>query len=543
MERKVVSAKHGVVATSQPLASETGLEILKQGGSAIDAAIASNAVLGLVEPHMCGMGGDLFAIVWDAGESRLHGLNASGRSPQSLSYSLLKNELAQLHTNILPTDSLLSVSVPGAVDGWFKLHERFGRLPFSALIDPVIQFAREGFDLTPVIAAEWNRFSAKTDEAFRGDFLSTYRPHGTSPAVGDKFRNPDLADSYSLIRESGRQGFYEGALAERIADFMKSQGGYIRKADLMAHQSDWVEPLCVRYRGCDIYELPPNGQGMAALQMFLLLEEYDIASMSKAEAAHVMVEAKKLAFEDRARFYSDPDFCAAPLKELLSAPYSEERRKYIGEEAAQIVYAGDPVLRQSDTVYLTTADSEGNMVSLIQSIFHPFGAGIVVPGTGFSLQNRGMSFSLDKNHANVYEAGKRPFQTIIPAFAMQNGEPYLSFGVMGGDMQPQGHVQVISNILDRDMDIQSAGDTPRWRHDGSTLVTDDADAYLSDGGELILESGVDSETEEQLRQRGHRVSRDDQGPGFGGYQAIMRCKDGSYVAASESRKDGCALGY
>jgi len=378
-----------------------------------------------------------------------------------------------------------------------------------------------------------------------GDFDRLYKPADKAPAQGEQFTNPDLAESYRIIAGQGRHGFYEGEIAERIAQFMSEQNGFISKDDLSAHQSDWVSPLSVNYRGYDIYELPPNGQGLAALQMFKLLQGWDLHSSGafSAESIHLMVEAKKLAFEDRAQFYADPDFCPAPIEALLSDSYRDVRAALISEHAAVEVRAGDPVLRQSDTVYLTTADSRGNMVSLIQSIFHPFGSTVVVPGTGFALQNRGLLFSLDPEHANAYAPNKRPFQTIIPAFIMHDGRPYMSFGVMGGDMQPQGHVQVISNILDFNMELQEAGDAPRWRHDGSTQATDNTGDRLSDGGELIMEAGFSDAAIEELTRRGHKICDEDMGFGFGGYQAIMCNGRGGYLGASESRKDGCAIGY
>ena len=431
------------------------------------------------------------------------------------------------------------------MDGWFELHQRFGRLPMQSLLQPVIDYAENGFPLTPVIAKEWQQYSKRQTQELSGDFDFLYKPVGRAPTQGETFRNPQLAMSYRIIAEQGRAGFYEGEIAERIGQFITEHDGYLCKDDLSSHQSDWVTPLSVNYRGYDIYELPPNGQGLAALQMFKLLQGLDLRSGGalSAESIHLMVEAKKLAFEDRAQFYADPDFCPAPIEALLSDSYRDVRAALISEHAAAEVRAGDPVLRQSDTVYLTTADSTGSMVSLIQSIFYPFGSAVVVPGTGFALQNRGLLFSLDPEHANVYAPNKRPFQTIIPAFIMHDGRPYMSFGVMGGDMQPQGHVQVISNILDFKMELQEAGNAPRWRHDGSTQATDNAGDRLSDGGELIMEAGFSDAAIEELTRRGHRICDEDMGFGFGGYQAIMCDGQGGYLGASESRKDGCAIGY
>lgn len=542
-KRSVVAGKQGMVASSQPLASTIAIDILKQGGTAVDAAIAANAALALMEPHMCGVGGDLFAIVWDANTEKLHGLNASGRSPQGLSYDILKKRLQEDGHDKIPVEGLLPVSVPGAVDGWFSLHQRFGSLPMSCLFEQVIKYADEGFCVTPVIAAEWNQFSDKPLLSSMGDFHKVYRPDGLSPAEGEIFRNPQLAETFRFILEEGKRGFYEGQLAERIDQYMSEQGGYLSSTDLAAHTSEWVDPVSVKYRGYNIFELPPNTQGLAALQMFKLMEGFDLSGKSDVESIHLMVEAKKLAFEDRVRFYADPDFNPAPIAELLSEEYNDRRRACISDNAAMLVSAGEPVLQRGDTVYLTTADADGNMVSLIQSIFHPFGSGVVVPGTGFALQNRGLLFSMDPSHANVYAPGKRPFQTIIPAFVMHQGKPHMSFGVMGGDMQPQGHVQVISNLLDYNMDLQAAGDALRWRHDDSTQPTDNVDDSLSDGGKLVVEEGFPESVIQELIKRGHKVSDKDEGIGFGGYQAIMCDGEGGYLGASESRKDGCAIGY
>lgn len=540
-----ISASQGAVASSQPLASRAGLEILKQGGSAVDAAIAVNAMLGLVEPHMCGIGGDLFAIAWDTASGELSGFNASGRSPRKLSHEKLEALLREQGSDQIPLHGLLSISVPGAVDGWYELHKRFGVLPMAELLAPAIHYATEGFEVTPVIAGEWQDFSALHDGKSAGDFSEVYRPGGEAPAAGQLFTNPHLAETYSLIARQGRDAFYAGEIADVICSFLKSEGGHLLEEDFRAHRSDWVDTLSVNYRGYDIHELPPNSQGLAALQMLAMLDGMDIRSMGAGsiETIHNMVEAKKLAFEDRGRYYADMDFSSSPLDELLSAGYSRQRAALINDRAAMEVRAGDPLLKQSDTVYLTCADKNGNMVSLIQSIFHPFGSGVVVPGTGFALQNRGMLFSMDPTHANAYAPGKRPFQTIIPAFVMRDGKPCMSFGVMGGDMQPQGHAQVLANILDFDMGLQQAGDYPRWRHDGSSQPSGSASDYLQDGGALVIEDGLPAEVIAGLQQRGHRIGNDDQGFGFGGYQAIRREADGSYQAASESRKDGVALGY
>lgn len=541
--RSAVIAGNGMVATSQPIATDVGLSVLKKGGSAVDAAITANAALGLMEPHMCGIGGDLFAIVWDEKEQQLHGLNASGRSSKSLDYGELAGRLRKLGTRYIPHNSLLSVSVPGAVHGWITLHDRFGKLPFAELLAPAIHYAELGFPVSPVIAGQWQWAASEISGNVPGAFDTVYTPEGKAPAVGDIFTNKDLARSYRLIADNGNKVFYQGELADRIAGFMQDNGGYIDHADLQAHRSDWIAPLAVNYRGYDVFELPPSGQGIVALQMLKTLEDDDLAAMGymNVDCLHLMLEAKKLVFEDRAKFYADPAFTEVRTGRLLSAEYSKKRRSLIKDSAAVKVRPGEGILRDGDTIYLTAADSAGNMVSLIQSVYHYFGSGIVIPGTGFALQNRGLLFSMDPSHANVYAPGKRPFHTIIPAFVMKNDKPFMSFGVMGGDMQPQGHVQVLTNIIDFGMDIQLAGDAPRWRHDGSTMPIADASEYLTDGGIVLLESGFPDQVVKELAKRGHRIQR--AADGFGGYQAIMKADNGVYHGASESRKDGQAAGY
>ena len=541
--RSAVIASNGMVATSQPLATGAGLDILKKGGSAVDAAIAANAALGLVEPHMCGLGGDLFAIVWDEKEKQLHGLNASGRSPGSLDHGELSGRLRGLGARRIPANSILSVSVPGAAHGWTTLHDRFGKLPFAELLAPAIDYAERGFPVSPVIAGQWQWAAGEISGTVPGAFGAVYAPGGRAPARGDIFTNKDLARSYRLLAADGKKAFYRGEPADRIAGFMQDNGGYINHADLQTHRSDWIAPVSVNYRGYDVFELPPSGQGIAALQILQMLKDDDLASMGfmNADCLHLMLEAKKLVFEDRAKYYADPDFAEVPTARLLSAKYNKKRRALVGDSAARKVRAGAGILRDGDTIYLTAADSAGNMVSLIQSVYHYFGSGIVVPGTGFALQNRGMLFSMDPSHANAYAPGKRPFHTIIPAFVMKDGRPFMSFGVMGGDMQPQGHVQVLTNIIDFGMDAQLAGDAPRWRHDGSTEPTADAGEYLTDGGVVLLERGFPDRVVKDLAKRGHHVQR--AADGFGGYQAIIRADNGVYHGASEPRKDGQAAGY
>ena len=537
--RSEVIATHGMAATSHPLVSQVALDVLKRGGTAVDAAIAANATMGLMEPTGNGVGGDIFAIVWDAKTRKLYGLNGSGHSPQSLTFEKMQAELAKLNSKTIPRRGPLPVSVPGAVDGWFELHQRFGKIPMKELLQPAISYARDGFPVTEVIADGWAA-NAKLLAQYP-NYKETYMPNGRAPAKGEMFRNPLLADTLSRIAAGGRDAFYKGDIAQRIENYMRANGGYLTAADLAAHHSEWVDPVSTNYRGYDVWELPPNTQGVAALQMLNILEAYDLKSMGfgSAEYLHLFVEAKKLAFEDRARFYADPDFAKIPLKGLLSKSYAAQRRALIGQKAA-LEYPTDPAaLQQGDTIYLTVADGAGNMISLIQSNYRGMGSGMTPDGCGFILQDRGELFSMTPGHANVYAPGKRPFQTIIPAFVTKDGKPWLSFGVMGGAMQPQGHVQVLVNLIDFGMNLQEAGDVPRVRHDGSSEPTDE---HMTDGGEVILEQGYSAEVVKALEARGHKVKVANDGD-FGGYQAILRNAEGVYFGASESRKDGAAQGY
>jgi gamma-glutamyltranspeptidase/glutathione hydrolase len=532
-------ARHGMVATSQPLATEVGVATLRNGGSAVDAAIAANAALGLTEPTSCGIGGDLFAIVWDAASKKLHGLNASGRSPLSLSLDRLR----ELRADMMPERGALAVSVPGAVDGWCELHARFGRLPLADLLAPSIAHAREGFPVTEVIGAAWAA-GARALHSFPG-FADVFMPRGRAPAVGEPFANPRLARAYELIANEGRAAFYGGAIAAAIEECVRGNGGYLGREDLRAHRSEWVEPVATTYRGWQVFELPPNGQGIAVLQMLNILEGFDLGSLAwgSAEHLHLFIEAKKLAFEDRAKFYADPAFAAVPIERLVSKQYAAARRTLIDpRRAAPAPTHGAARAGAGDTVYLAAADGDGNMVSLIQSNYMGFGSGVTVAPFGFGLQNRGSQFALDASHANAYAPGKRPFHTIIPAFAMKDGEALLAFGVMGAAMQPQGHVQVLTNMLDFHLGLQGAGDAPRVRHEGSTEPT--GAAPLAHGGLVYLERGFAPEATEGLRVRGHRIELVDDGAAFGGYQAIRRdLRHGVYLGASESRKDGHAAGY
>jgi gamma-glutamyltranspeptidase / glutathione hydrolase len=540
--RSVVMAKRGMVATSQPLATEIGVEILKRGGSAVDAAIAANAALGLMEPTGCGIGGDLFAIVWDEVARELVGLNASGRSPLALD----RDWFVRAGHSGVPDRGPLAVSVPGAVDGWFELHSRFGRLPLRELLAPAIDYARAGFPLSPVIAAGWEA-GARALQRFPG-FADVFLPAGRAPAVGETFANPRLADAYELLAAEGRDAFYRGPIGAAIHDYLHANGGFLTRDDLAAHRSEWVDPVSTTYRGWRVFELPPNGQGIAVLQMLNILEGYDVAALRRggAEHLHLLVETKKLAFEDRARYYADPEFAVVPIARLISKDYAERRRSSIDPlRAAQAPTFGDPsALGPGDTIYLTTADAAGNMVSLIQSNYMGFGSGMTVERFGFGLQNRGASFALDAGHPNVFEPGKRPFHTIIPGFATLGDEPaaLLSFGVMGAAMQPQGQVQVFTNIVDFGLNVQAAGDAPRVRHEGSTEPT--GGARIGAGGVVLLEPGFAPDTLDGLRYRGHRVEVEHARAAFGGYQAILRDRARDvYCGASESRKDGHAAGY
>jgi gamma-glutamyltranspeptidase/glutathione hydrolase len=529
---------HGMAATSQPLATLAAIEILKAGGNAIDAAIAANAVLGVTEPTGAGLGGDLFAIVWDAKSQRLYGLNASGRSPRGLTLE----EFQRRKIERIPKIGPLTISVPGCVDGWAELHARFGKLPLARILAPAIRAARDGFPVTEVIAQGWA--AGVNDRRELPGFADTFLVNGEPPQHGQIFRNEPLARTLEQIAAGGRDAFYKGDIARAIDAFLQAHGGYLRYDDLAAHQSEWVEPVSVAYRGYDVWELPPNGQGLAALQTLQILKGFDLknAGFGSPDHLHWMVEAKKLAFEDRARFYADPAFNQAPIQELISTAYADQRRALIKPgAAAKTVDAGNPTLRDGDTVYLTTADADRNMVSLIQSNFRGFGSGLCPTGLGFGLQNRGELFDLAPGKANSYAPGKRPFHTIIPAMVTKGGRPVMSFGVMGGDMQPQGHVQILVNLLDFGMGLQEAGDAPRFNHTGSTEPT--GVAANPEGGKLQLESGYPMETVRELVRRGHQVAAADP-PEYGGYQAIwFDAAAGVYFGATESRKDGVALGY
>ena len=536
--RSEVYAPQAMAATSHPLATQIALDVMKRGGTAVDAAIAANAALGLMEPTGCGIGGDLFAIVWDPKTGRLHGYNGSGRSPQALTRAYFDEKDMAL----IPSHGALPVTVPGAVDGWFALHERFGSMPMAEVLQPSIDYARNGHPVHETIAYYWGRSVPRLSQ-FPG-FTEQFTIDGRAPRTGEMWRNENLARTYERIAQRGRAAFYEGELPRIVEAYFKANGGFLAAADFAAHRGEWVEPVSVNYRGVDVWELPPNGQGIAALQMLQILEGYDFSTIDfgSTEHLHLLIEAKKLAFADRARYYADPSFHPAPVAGLISDAYADAQRKRIDPNRAQRVVAPGtpPSLDEGDTIYLTTADSSGMMVSLIQSNYRGMGSGMTPPGLGFILQNRGEQFSLKPGHPNEYAPGKRPFHTIIPAFLTKDGQPWVSFGLMGGAMQPQGHVQIVMNLVDFGMNLQEAGDAPRLHHDGSDEPVG-AVTPMDDGGVVQLETGFPYETIRGLMRKGHQVEFAD-GP-YGGYQAIAKNPHGGWVGASESRKDGQAAGY
>ncbi|MBK8374199.1 MAG: gamma-glutamyltransferase [Sphingomonadales bacterium] len=558
--RSAVIAQNGMAATSQPLATQVALDILKAGGSAVDAAIAANATLGLVEPVGSGVGGDLFAIIWDPKTQKLHGLNASGCAPMGQSLKQLQERTKKTPRSTRDTDGTIadwgsaSVTIPGAVDGWFEMHAKFGKLPMAQNLAPAIHYADKGFPVSELIAQYWKTNTAafemlKTEGVIEeiDNMRRVYMPGGKAPAEGALFKNPDLAITLTEIAEGGRDAFYKGPLAKAMDGYFKRIGAAHRYEDFAAHKSEWVEPVSTNYRGYDVWEIPPNGQGIAALQILNILEGYDLKAMGRGSADfwHVFIEAKKRAFADRAKYYADPAFAKIPLKELLSKERAEKQRASIDLGKAALADAPLPVDGGADTIYMTVADKDGMMVSLIQSNYRGMGSGLVADDgkgktLGFMFQDRGAQFSLDAKHANAYAPGKRPFHTIIPAFMTKDGKPLLSFGVMGGAMQPQGHAQIVVNMVDFGMGVQAAGDAARFHHDGST--DPEGGAGMTDGGVVEIETGVPAALADDLRKRGHSVKYS-VGP-YGGYQAIWRDPEtGVYWGASEFRKDGQAAGY
>ena len=530
--RSEVIATNGMAATSHPLATQTALDVLKDGGNAIDAAISANAVLGLVEPTGCGIGGDLFAIVWIEEDKKLYGLNSSGPAPQDMTIKKLKD----MGIDKIPPFGPLPVTVPGAVAGWTALHKRFGNKSFEELFNNAIYYADNGFPITEVVGY----YLQLSSERYKDypNFKDVWMPNGEALKKGDVFINEDLAATYKQIAKSYGESFYKGDIAQTISKFIIEQGGFLTVDDLKNYEPEWINPVSSSYRGFDVWELPPNGQGIAALQILNILEQYDIASMghNSAEYIHLFTEAKKLAYEDRAKYYADMSFADVPVEELISKEYALERNKLINLKKAASFYDSG-IFEDGDTIYLTVADKDGNMVSLIQSNYRGMGSGMVPPNLGFMLQDRGEMFSLDPNHRNSLQGGKRPFHTIIPAFITKDNKPFISFGLMGGGMQPQGHAQIVINIVDFKMNLQEAGDAARIRHFDSSQPTGEV---MLNGGFLSLESGIPEHVRNELSKLGHNL-KDEKG-GYGGYQAIMK-KNEVYFGASESRKDGHASGY
>ena len=550
--RSPIVAANGIVCTSQPLATQVGLDILKAGGNAIDAAIAADATLGVVEPMNCGIGGDLFAIVWDAKTKKLYGLNASGRSPYGMSAELLK----QRGLNSIPDRGPLAWSVPGCVDGWDQLLKRFGTKSLGDVLAPAIRYAEHGFPVSEIISADWVEDEAMIKE--RPSMAATYLVNGHAPRHGEMFRNPAIAATYHLLAKDGRDAFYRGEIARRIVAYSEKVGGLFTMRDLEDHSSTWVDPASTTYRGYTVWEIPPNGQGIAVLEILNVLEGFDLKSLghNSADYLHLLIEAKKLAFADRARFYADPAMAKVPIKQLISKAYGEKQRARIDmNRAASALKPGDPyAVGGGDTIYLTVVDKDRNCVSLIQSIFAGWGSGEVPGNMGFALQNRGRSFSLDPAHPNFVQPHKRPFHTIIPGFVTIGGagaapeagaaaatdiKPFLSFGVMGGDQQPQGQVQVLCNLIDFGMNVQEAGDAARFSHSGSASPTGDV---MVGSGSVALESGIGAAVRRALMAKGHSIIGDI--GGFGGYQGILvDPATGSLFGGTEARKDGCAAGY
>jgi len=536
--RSVVYARHGMVCAAQPLAVQAGVEILKAGGSAADAAIATNACLGLMEPTANGLGGDLFAILWDPKAKKVVGLNGSGRAPLALTIDKVPAD----SDGTIPLFSPYSWTVPGCADAWFELHAKYGRLPMKQILAPAIRYAEEGFPLSPVIAGDWGHSVQRFQD--KPGFKSVYMPGGRAPREGEIFKNPALAKSLRLLADGGRDAYYKGPIADALVRYSQANGGFFSKEDFERHHSTWDTPISTDYHGVQVWELPPNSQGLAALQLLNLIENFDLKSMGRESADfwHVFVEAKKIAYADRARYYADPAFARVPVDQLLSKDYAKKRAVLIDMKHAALTDSPGEVaaLNRSETTYLCAADENGMMVSLIQSNYTGFGSGYAVPELGFGLQDRGGLFSLHKEHPNALAPGKRPFQTIIPAFVTKGGQPLMAFGVMGGDMQPQGHAQVIVNLFDFGMNLQEAGDAIRFHHTGSSEPTG---TVMNDGGVLHIEDGLPASVLEELARRGHVLKSEGVGQ-YGGYQAIWRDPvTGVYSGATEKRKDGCALGY
>jgi gamma-glutamyltranspeptidase / glutathione hydrolase len=540
--RSVTIAPHGIVAASHPMAAQVGLDVLKKGGNAVDAAIATSAAMGLMEPMSCGIGGDLFAIVWDAKSKQLYGLNANGRAPLKASRQFFKDK----GLSEIPERGPLSWSVPGCVDGWDELRRKFGTLSLQELLAPSIAYAEDGVPVPEVIAGYWRaseRSLARDEDAAKVYLVPGAKGELRAPRVGEVFKNPLLAESYRRIAQEGRDAFYKGEIARKLVAFSEKKGGLFTMEDFTKHTSEWVDPVKTAYRGYDVWELPPPGQGIAALQMLNLLEPHDLKKLgpTSPDFWHLMIEMKKLAYADRAKYYTDPQFGKVPVKELISKEYAAEREKLFDPmKALMEVPAGDAKLGKADTIYLCAVDKDHNCVSLIQSNYFGFGSGLASAELGFAIQNRGTLFALDENHANRLEPGKRPFHTIIPAMATKNGKPWFTFGVMGGDMQPQGHVQVLVNMIDFGMNVQEAGEAPRIEHVGSATPT--GQPGKANGGTVCAEAGIPDAVMKELAKRGHSVER--VRVNGGGYQGILIDPiTGMLHGGTEARKDGAAVGY
>ncbi len=524
--RMPVLATRGVVATSEPLAAQAGLSMLQQGGNAVDAALATAIALTVVEPTSNGIGGDAFALVWDG--SKLHGLNGSGRAPATHTPELF----AQQGLDAVPAAGWLPVTVPGAPATWRDLHAHFGKLPFATLCEPAITYAAQGYPVGPVTAQGWTRafevYARRQESPEFAPWFDTFAPGGRAPRPGDIARLPDHAATLRAIAASGAEDFYHGELARRITDFAAATGGYLTRDDLAAHTSTWVDPISTGYRGYEVWEIPPNGQGVAALAALNILEGFDLAAHPResVESYHLQIEAMKLAFSDAFRYVADPAKAGVPIKSMLDKAYATERRALIGDRALEPAPGTPP---RGGTVYLCAADGDGLMVSYIQSNYMGFGSGVVVPGTGIALQNRGAGFVLEPGHPNQVAPGKRPYHTIIPAFLTRGGRAVGPFGVMGGYMQPQGHLQMVVNTVDYGMNPQTSLDAPRWQWLGGK----DIEVEMAAAQHII--SGLDA--------RGHRVAVQGAVTGFGRGQIIWRLPNGAYVAGSEPRADGCAVGY
>jgi gamma-glutamyltranspeptidase/glutathione hydrolase len=540
--RSVTIAPNGIVAASHPMAAQIGLDVMKKGGNAVDAAIATSAAMGLMEPMSCGIGGDLFAIVWDAKSKKLYGLNANGRAPLKATRQLFKDK----GLKEIPERGPLSWSVPGCVDGWDQLRQKFGTLNFQELLAPSIAYAEDGVPVPEVIAGYWR--ASERSLARDADSAKVYLVTGEAgirraPRTGELFKNPLLAESYRTIAREGRDAFYKGEIAKKLVAFSEKKGGLFSMEDLGKHTSEWVDPVKTTYRGHDVWELPPPGQGIAALQMLNLLEPHDLKKLgpTSPDFWHLMVEMKKLAYADRAKYYTDPQFGKVPVRELISKEYAAERGKLFDPmKALADVSAGDAKLGKADTIYLCAVDKDRNCVSLIQSNYMGFGSGLASAELGFAIQNRGTLFALDENHANRLEPGKRPFHTIIPAMVTKNDKPWFTFGVMGGDMQPQGHVQVLVNMIDFGMNVQEAGEAPRIEHVGSATPT--GQPGKANGGTVKAETGIPDAVIKELTRRGHTVDR--VRVNGGGYQGILIDPiTGMLHGGTEARKDGAAVGY